>query len=173
MGVPIPFTVTALSPALAPAGGLTVNFTVVSGNAVLGCGSPMCSVSSSGDGIASINVTAPDTSPSIVIASLSNGSSLQAHFTGGAPPTLAAPTPKLSVAAGTTVDWTTQALALTNGSPSSGQTVSWHTTSGIRPNGSSNAITNSNGDAAKSLSVDPLDRGQQTKSSACLNGTTQ
>lgn len=173
LGVPVLFTVTALDSTLTPAGGVTVTFTVASGNATLGCGATACSVASTGDGIAMMNVTAPAAGPSIVVASLSNGASLQAHFTGGTSPSLAALTPMLSVAAGATVDWITQAIALTNGSPSPGQTVSWQTTTTIHPNGTSTAITNASGIAAKSLSVGPLGRGQQITSSACLNGTTQ
>lgn len=173
IGVPIPFTVTALAPSLVPAGGVTVTFAVASGNATLSCGSTVCSVSSTGDGIASMNITAPVAGSSVVIASLSNGASLQAHFTGGTPPALAALTPMLSVAAGATVDWTAQALALSNGSPSPGQTVSWQTTPAIRAQGPSTATTNSNGIAAKALTVGPLSKGQQNSSAACLNGTTQ
>ncbi|WP_109485288.1 IPT/TIG domain-containing protein [Occallatibacter savannae] len=173
IGVPIPFTVTALSPALAPAGGVTVTYTVASGNASLGCGSTTCSVVSTGDGIAAMNITAPSAGSSVVIASLTNGASLQAHFTGGTPPTLAALTPMLSVAAGATVDWTAQALALNNGTPAPGQTVAWQTTSAIRTQGPSTATTGPSGIAAKALTVGPLTKGQQTTSSACLNGTTQ
>jgi len=173
IGVPIPFTVTALSPALSPVSGVTVTFTVASGNATLGCGATVCSVHTTGDGIATTNITAPAAGPSVVIASLSNGASLQSHFTGGTPPTLAALTPMLSVAAGSTVDWTTQALALNNGSPAPGQTVAWQSASTIRPNGAPAATTNTSGIAAKSLAVGPLDKGQQITSAACLNGTTQ
>jgi hypothetical protein len=173
IGVPVPFTVTALSSALTPAGGITVTFTVASGNATLGCGANTCSVIASGDGIASMNIIAPVAGSSVVVASLSNGSSLQAHFTGGTPPTLAALTPKLSIAAGATVNWTTQALALSNGSPASGQTVAWQTSSVIRTSGNANATTNAAGIAAKSLTVGPLEKGQQISSPACLNGTTQ
>jgi hypothetical protein len=173
IGVPIPFTVTALAPSLVPAGGITVTFTVASGSAALACGSATCSVFSTGDGIATMSITAPSAGSSVVIASLSNGVSLQAHFTGGTPPTLAALTPMLSVAAGATVDWTAQALALTNGSPAPGQTVAWQITPTIRTNGASTATTNSSGIAAKALTVGPLSKGQQTSSSACLNGTTQ
>lgn len=173
IGVPIPFTVTALAPTLEPAGGVTVTYTVASGNASLGCGSTTCSVVSTGDGIAAMNITAPSAGSSLVIASLSNGASLQAHFTGGTPPTLAALTPMLSIAAGATVDWTAQALALNNGTPAPGQTVSWQTTSTIRTQGASTATTDPSGIAAKELTVGPLIKGQLTTSSACLNGTSQ
>ena len=43
-----------------------------------------------GDGIATMNVTATTATPSVVIASLSNGASLQAHFTGGTSPVITA-----------------------------------------------------------------------------------
>jgi hypothetical protein len=172
IGVPIPFTVTALATTLVPAGGVTVSFTVASGNAILGCGAITCSLYSTGDGIATINIT-PSAGSSVVVASLSNGASLQAHFTGGTPPTLAALTPRLSVAAGATVNWTAQALALTNGSPAPGQTVAWQASASIRTDGVSTATTDPSGIAAKALTVGPLSNGQQTSSSACLNGTTQ
>lgn len=173
IGVPFPFTVVALGPDLNPAGGVTVNFSVASGSATLGCGASTCAVTATGDGIASMNVTANSTGAAVVIASLSNGASLQAHFSGGTPPILSALTPSLSIAAGATVNWTTQALALSNGSPSQGQTVTWQSGGGITPGSGSSAVTNANGIAAKSLTVGPLAKGQQVTSAACLNGTTQ
>ena len=63
IGVPIPFTVTALGPDLTPAGGVTVTFSVVSGNATLACGAASCTTTATGDGIATINVTAPPPEP--------------------------------------------------------------------------------------------------------------
>ena len=117
IGVPIPFTVTALGPNLAPAGGVTVIYTVTSGTATLACGLPVCSVTATGDGRATMNVTATSTTWSIVTASLTNGSSLQAQFVGGTPPVLSALTPQLSLAAGATFTWTVQALVENNGVP--------------------------------------------------------
>ncbi len=55
-------------------------YTVTSGTATLACGLPTCSVTATGDGRASMNVTAVDGTWSIVTASLTNGSSLQAQF---------------------------------------------------------------------------------------------
>jgi hypothetical protein len=173
MGVPIPFTVTALDPSLAPAGGVTITFSVESGNAILACGSTVCVTTATGDGVATMNITAPTSAASVVTASLTNGASLQAHFSGGTPPVLASLTPTLSVAAGATVNWITQALALNNGSPAPGQTVSWQIGDNITVMGSSSSTTSANGIAAKSLAVGPLKEGQQTTSAACLNGTTQ
>ncbi len=42
IGVPLPFTVTALTPALTPAGGVTVIYTVTAGTATLDCGLTIC-----------------------------------------------------------------------------------------------------------------------------------
>ena len=173
IGVPIPFTVTALGPDLVPAGGVTVTFSVLSGNATLACGASVCSAAATGDGIATMNITAPSSGASVVTASLANGAVLQAHFTGGTPPTLACLTPTLSLAAGATVNWTTQALTLSNGSPAAGQTVAWQSASNITVSGTSLSTTGANGIATKSLAVGPLAKGQQTSSTACLNGTSQ
>jgi len=173
IGVPIPFSVVALGPDLKPAGGVTVTYTVSSGDANLGCGASACSIPATGDGLAAMNVTAISTSSAIVIASLTNGASLQAHFSGGTPPTLSGISPNLSIAAGATVTWTAQALVLSNGTPSAGQTVLWQSNAGIAPSGTAGAITGSNGIAGKSLIVGPLAEGQQVTSVACLNGTTQ
>jgi hypothetical protein len=174
-GVPIPFTVTALSPTLASAGGITVIYTVTAGTATLGCGLPVCSVTATGDGRATMNVTAVDGTWSIVTASLTNGSSLQAQFAGGTPPTLTSLSPRLALAAGAAFTWTVQALVLSNGVPLAGQSVAWQTPSGggIGPQGPAAALTNSAGIATESLTVGPLAEGQVVSIKACLNGTSQ
>jgi hypothetical protein len=182
IGVPEPFTVTALDSNLTPAGGVSVVYTV-SGTATLGCGQTKCTVTATGDGRAMMNVTAVDGAWSTVTASLINSSnSLQAHFQGGTPPVLASLSPMLSVAAGATVTWTTEALVLNNGLPLSGQTVIWQTsTSGITAQkataslatSSGSATTNSSGIAALALTVGPLTEGQTVTATACLNGTSQ
>jgi len=171
IGVPQPFTVTALAANLAPAGGDTVLFTVTSGTAALGCGAGTCAVTASGDGRATMNVTAVDNTWSIVNASLNNGSSLQAQFGGTTPPSLASLTPMLSLAAGTSFSWTTQALALSGGLPAVGRTVTWQTTTGLTAS-SSSAVTNSNGIASLTLTAGPLIEGQTVIATACLSGTS-
>ncbi|HKF46118.1 MAG TPA: IPT/TIG domain-containing protein [Terracidiphilus sp.] len=173
IGAPIPFTVTALGSNLTPAGGVTVTYTVTSGTAALACGKTTCSVIATGDGSATMNVTAVDTTLSVVTASLTNGASLQAHFTGGAPAVLSALNPSLSIAAGTSAMWTTQALALKNGSPAAGQSVAWQCGAGLKQTITAAVVTSSSGIAAKALSVGPLTPGQQASASACLNGTQQ
>jgi hypothetical protein len=172
--IPLPFTVTALGSDMRPAGGVTVVYTVTTGNAALVCGLPVCRVVATGDGLATMNVVAADTNPAVVTASLSNGASLQAHFAGGTPPSLRSLTPQLYLAAGSTFTWTVQALALSNGLPAANQSVIWQSTgSGISASGSTSAQTNSGGIAAKTLSVGPLAQGQTATIAACVNGTSQ
>lgn len=173
IGVPLPFTVTALGPTLDPAGGVSISYSVSKGNALLGCGRISCEVTASGDGSASMNVTAVDGTSTVVIASLTNGSSLQAHFSGGTPPVLSSLTPSLSLAAGATVSWTTEALVLNNGAPMAGQSVAWQTGTGITAATAGTVLTDTHGLASKLLSVGPLNEGQQTSASACMNGTSQ
>jgi len=174
IATPIPFAVAALGPDLTPAGGVTVIYTVTSGSATLACGLPVCSVVATGDGRATMNVMATDGTLSIVTASLTNGSSLQAHFTGGTPPVLSSLTPQLSLAARATFTWTVQALVLSDGVPAAGQSVSWQSSSpGIVSPDSAAVLTNANGIAARTLTVGPLAEGQTTSISACLNGTSQ
>ena len=173
IAVPIPFTVTAFGSDLVPAGGVTVIYTVSSGTATLACDKPVCSVTATGDGRATMNVTAVDGIWSIVTVSLTNGASLQAQFAGGTPPTLTALTPLQSVAAGATITWTVQALALSGGSPAGGQSVMWHAAGGISIQGAATAITNASGIATLALAVGPLAEGQLATVNACLNGTSQ
>jgi hypothetical protein len=174
IATPIPFTVTALGADMIPAGGVTVIYTVASGSATLACGLPVCSVVATGDGRATMNVIANSSAWSIVTASLTNGSSLQAHFTGGTPPVLSSLTPQLSLAAGATFTWTVQALVLTNGVPAANQSVAWQASAtGIVTLGSAAALTNSSGIAAMTLTAGPLAEGQTAAISACLNGTSQ
>ena len=171
---PIPYTVTALGSDMTPAGGVTVTYTVTSGTATLGCGQATCTVTATGDGHATMNVTATNGSWSVVTASLKNGSSLQAQFAGGTPPTLGSLTPQLSLAAGATFTWTVQALAVLNGAPAAGQTVTWQSASaGIAQPATNTATTNASGIAAITLTVGPLSEGQTATIKACLNGTSQ
>jgi hypothetical protein len=121
-----------------------------------------------------MNVTAINGTWSIITASLTNGSSLQAQFAGGTPPVLTALTPQLSLAAGATFTWTVQAMVLSNGLPSGGQSVAWQTSgAGIVSLGSTAAITTAGGIATKTLTVGPLAEGQLASISACVNGTSQ
>jgi hypothetical protein len=172
IGVPVPFTVTALGPDLSPAGGDTVTFTVTSGSATLACGQPVCSVTATGDGRATMNVIATGSALTIITASLTNGSNLEAQFTGGTPPTLAAVTPQLSLAAGAVFTWTVQALALVNGVPAPGQSIAWQSATGISTS-SAPVVTGANGMAAQTLTVGPLAEGQTAIINACINGTNQ
>jgi hypothetical protein len=175
IGLPLPFTVTALTPALTPAGGVTVIYTVTAGTARLACGLTICSVTATGDGRATMSVIANDGTWSIITASLTNGSTVQAQFGGGSAPAVSSLTPRLALAAGATFTWTVQALVLSSGTPLAGQSVAWQipTGGGISPQNSGAAITNSAGIATQALTVGPLAEGQVVSINACLNGTSQ
>lgn len=171
LDVPLPFTVQALDSTLKPAGGVIVTYTVTSGAATLGCGLASCSVTATGDGLATMNVTATTTSVAVVTATLANGASLQAHFTGGTAPTIAALTPSLSVAAGATVNWPVQALVLSSGSPASAQTVTWTATAGITVGGVTSA-SNASGIATNTLTIAAMAEGATATATACVNSGT-
>ena len=95
------------------------------------------------------------------------------HTSPAEPPLVStALTPTLSVAAGSTFTWTTQALVLNNGAPMGGQSVAWQPAAGITVPGAATAISNASGIAAKTLTVGPLPEGQQSISTACVNGTS-
>jgi len=174
IGEPLPFSVTALDPNLAPVGGVTVIYTVTAGTATLACGLPVCSVVATGDGRATMNVTATSTTWSTVTVALTNGSSLQAQFVGGTPAVLSVLTRQLSLAAGATFTWTVQALVENNGVPQSGQSVTWQNpTAGIAAPSPASVTTNSAGIATQTLTVGPLAEGQTASINACLNGTSQ
>jgi hypothetical protein len=175
MDVPVPFTVKALKSDLTPAGGVTVTYTVTSGPATLSCGQTSCSVTTGGDGMATMSVTPTGTGTAIVTATLVNGSSLQTEFAGGTVPTLTALTRQLSVAAGATVPWPVQALVLSSsGQPASGQNVKWQNTgSGIAALTGTSVVTGADGTATETLTVGPLSAGQTGSITACLNGTSQ
>ena len=173
VGVPLPFAVVARDANLGPAGGVSITYTVTSGVAKLGCGARVCSVLASGDGRATLAVTAVDGTPSVVTASLTNGSAVQTHFAGGASPVLTALTAPLSLAAGATVQWPMRALVLGNGVPASGQAVIFQSGSGIALQGTATATTDANGIATLTLTAGPLAEGQQASIQACLNGTSE
>lgn len=179
IGEPLPFSVTAYAAGLTsaltrtPAGGVTVIYSVTSGTAKLACGVPVCAVTATGDGKATMNVTAMDGTWSMVTASLANGSSVEAQFAGGTPPVLASLTPQLSLAGGATISWTVQAIVLNAGQPVAGQTVTWSNGSGIVAQGAASAITNSSGIATQTLIAGPIDEGATASIQACLNGTSQ
>ncbi|WP_263351431.1 IPT/TIG domain-containing protein [Acidicapsa acidisoli] len=90
INVPQPFSVIATDADGNPAGGVTVLYSVTSGVAALGCGTSICSVTTSGDGRATLSVTATSTSMAVVTAALTNGAGIQTHFYGGTPPSLSA-----------------------------------------------------------------------------------
>lgn len=171
LNVPQAFTVKALGVDGTPAGGVTVAYAIASGTASLGCGQTECSVVTSSDGTAKLQVTATNSTIAVVTASLINGASVQAHFYGGPAAAITALTPTLYLAAGATMQWPVQALVLSNGTPAAGQGVSWQSVSGITAPGTA-SLTTSSGIASATLTVGPLAEGVTVTSNACAVSTT-
>ena len=167
LNVPQPFSVLTKGSDGNPAGRITVLYSITSGNATLGCGLPSCSVTSSGDGRATLNVTATSTSAAVVTASLLNRASLQAHFSGISPPILTSLTPTLHLAAGATFSWPVQALVQIGGAPAAGQSVTWQNAAGIVAPATP-AVTDAMGVTSQTLTVGPLAEGQLASANACL-----
>lgn len=170
---PLPFTVQAVDAKLKPIAGAIVTYTRTSGAATLGCGSTSCTVTTSGDGYATLNLTAVDTATtSIVTASLSNGSSLAAHIIGSATATnvVTALTPQQSVAAGATVSWPVQVLVIQNNLPAAGVTVTWTAATDITP-AASTSTTDSSGIASTTMTISSAtaDAGNSYAATACVN----
>ncbi len=172
MGVPMPFTTrTMAGDGVSVAGHVNVTYTVTSGSALLGCGQLTCVVKSSGDGVASLTVTANSSSIAVVTASLSSGASVQAHFKGVAAPQISPLTSELYLAQGAVFSWTPQALVLMGGVPSAGQTVTWSTPDGVTA-GSASTLSNAQGLVTGQLTAGPLAENAISTVNACLPGGT-
>jgi IPT/TIG domain len=171
-GVPVPFTVKALSAgAQTPAPGVTVTFTVTEGTASLGCGQMTCSVISGGDGVATMSVSANSTALAQVTASLNDGASVITEFTGSTAPEIVALTPNLYIAIGATASWSPQAEVLSGNTPLAGQSVNWSAVRGATPS-TTTAMSNPNGIASPQLSIGPLAGGADIPLYACMPGNT-
>jgi len=174
MGVPEPLTARAVDVASqTPAPGDTVTFTVTEGTAVLGCGSSTCSATTAGDGTATVMVTATSPALAQITASLTDGSSVLAEFTGAAPAAIAALTPNLYVALGATAQWPTQAMVLNStGVPLGGQTVTWTAESPGLTVQASQTSSNAEGVAANVITAGPFSASVAATANACLAGTS-
>lgn len=171
LNVPEAFSVLTRDSNGNPAGGITVFYSVTSGTANMSCGQSSCSVISTGDGRATLNVAATSSSIAVVTASLLNGASVQAHFSGAVPPAISSLTPTLYLAAGATIQWPVEAIVQSGSNPTPGQQVTWQSAAGIVAT-SSPIETNSDGIATSTLTVGPLAEGQSILSNACLVATT-
>ena len=175
LGVPEPFSVVVNGADGKPAGGVPVLFSVGGNSALLGCGLSDCTVTTTGDGLATLNVTATSATLAVVTAALDNGNNVQAHFYGGLVPTLTALTPTtLHVASGATVSWPVEALALvgsgSSAAPESGVLVGWQSVTGLVPT-SGPVATSAAGIATMTLTAGPIPEGQEATTLACVSGT--
>ena len=169
LGVPLPFTVKAMNwNNQFPAAGVTVKFAVTEGSAALGCRQTTCSVTTAGDGTATIMVSATSDSLTQVTASLTNGTNIVAEFTGGTPPAISAITPNLFLAIGATTQWSPQGLVLNNGVPASGAVVTWTPSASGVSVPTTDSLSGSNGMVTQQISAGPLNAGDVIPVNACL-----
>ncbi len=170
IGVPLPFTVRVLgSDGSTPARGVTVTYSVTQGRAGLGCGLSLCVATTSGDGLATIAVTAQTAAVTVVVASLSNGASVQTEFAGATPPAIAAVTGTLYLAAGSVFNWSPQALVLSGGLAAPGVAVTWSGGSNLSVTTATTA-SDTNGMAWTQVTAGPLATGANGLVNACLAG---
>ncbi|MGA7521625.1 MAG: IPT/TIG domain-containing protein [Acidobacteriaceae bacterium] len=169
-GVPQLFTVRALDVgSQTPAVGVTVTWSVTEGTASLGCGQSSCSVVTGGDGTATLAVTANGASLAQITASLTNGSSVIAEFTGAVPPGIAALTPPLYLALGATMQWPIQAMVVSpSGAPVTGQSVVWSSGGAGVNLALSQTTSGSNGIAQDQLTAGPFSASVAATATACL-----
>ncbi len=170
IGVPLPFTVRAVgADGVTPAAGVTVTYTVTRGIVALDCGMSSCTTVTGGDGQATVVVTAKTAALAVVTASLTNGATVLTEFAGAAPPSIAALSGTLYLAAGTVFAWDPRAIVLSNGLPYPGQTVNWSAGSGATV-ATASTITDPNGTAWTQSNIGPLAIAASATVNACLTG---
>jgi IPT/TIG domain len=171
MGVPLPFTVKAMNwDNQSPAAGVSVSYSLTSGSAALGCGQSICSATTAGDGTATMMVSATSTALAQVTASLSNGASIAAEFTGQPSPSISAITPNLYLAIGGTSQWNPQGLVLNNGVPSGGQAVNWVPMASGVSAAATASVSAADGIVTQKIMTGPLNEGNVVTVNACLAG---
>ncbi|HEX4065902.1 MAG TPA: IPT/TIG domain-containing protein [Acidobacteriaceae bacterium] len=172
IGVPVTLVLRAIDTMTqAPAAEVTVTVAVTEGAAGLGCGQSACSMTTAGDGTASVTVTATTAALAQVTASLANGSSVLAEFTGTAPPAIVAMTPNLYVALGATVAWPVEAMVVSAaGTPMAGQAIAWSGTTGVVVTAGQTASA-ANGTSTNPTTAGPFTASVSATAQACLVGT--
>jgi hypothetical protein len=124
------------------------------------------------DGAATLMISANSSALAQVTASLTNGVSIKAEFSGYAAPAITAVTPDLYLAIGATAQWSAQALALVNGTPAAGVPATWSSSSPEVSMPASATGTGANGIATQQIAAGPLAAGDIALASACLSGNS-
>jgi hypothetical protein len=169
--VAAPFTVRVFGPdQITPVGGVPVSFSVLAGAATLGCGSSNCSVTTTGDGFATVAAAATAAGPVTLQAALSNGDALAAEFTATAAPAIAALTPELFLAPSATWVWMPQVQLWNGPLPAAGAAVNW-SEAGASVSLPSSSTTNAQGIATTTLALGPWATGTSFTLTACTPNT--
>ncbi len=174
IGVPLPYRVRVLdTTSQMPAAGVTVTWTLTGGTAALGCGGAICSAVTGGDGTATLSVAASTGVLAQITATLANGSSVVAEFTGATPPAIAALTPALYLAMGATAQWPVQAIVLSSsGIPLIGQSVDWSAGGAGVSVSAGQTSSGVGGIALNQLTAGPFSSSATGTASGCLLNST-
>lgn len=169
IGASAQWTVQVLGPdQLTPAGGVTVAFAILQGSGTFSpCTAPGCSVTTSGDGLATIHFTPASASAIKLQASLPGGAALTAELTGTASPSLSPNSPFLYLAPEATLAWNAQVTAIASGTPVPTASISWTGTFALNGQGGTSA-TNAQGSAGFVFSLGPWGAGTPGTIQACL-----
>ena len=155
------------------AAGVTVTWTLTGGTAALGCGGAICSAVTGGDGTATLSVAASTGVLAQITATLANGSSVVAEFTGATPPAIAALTPALYLAMGATAQWPVQAIVLSSsGIPLIGQSVDWSAGGAGVSVSAGQTSSGVGGIALNQLTAGPFSSSATGTASGCLLNST-
>jgi hypothetical protein len=170
IGVPQPFTVRVLDTnSQLPVAGVTVTWMLTGGTAALGCGGGTCTAVTRGDGTATLSVTATAGVLAQITATLVNGNSVVAEFTGMAAPAIAALTPSLYLTMGATAQWPVQAIVLnSSGAPVSGQSVAWSAGGAGVSLSAAQTVSGVGGVALNQLTVGPFSSSLAVTATGCL-----
>lgn len=164
-----PFTVKVVaSDQATPIGGVPVFFSLLSGAArFVGCSLPICSITTAGNGYATIHVAPLSAGWTKIRASLSNGHHLDTEFTATPPVAIAAISPPLFLAPGSNWQWVPQVQAWNGSSPATSTSITW-SAQGFAVTIPPRSLTNAQGLAAIRLALGPWNAGDTFILSACL-----
>ena len=171
-GVSNPFTVRVFAhDQITPVGGVPVFFSVLSGSVGLSaCSTAVCSVTTTGDGYATIQAVGQAPGLSKLKAALSNGVALDSEFTILFPPSIAALTSPLFLAPNAFWQWAPQVEVWNDAVPATNAAVTW-SGQGQTLTFPSISQTNAQGIATIPVNLGPWSAGDAFALSVCLEAT--
>jgi hypothetical protein len=166
------FTVRVFGPDQAtPIAGVPVTFSVLQGTvAFAGCGNPTCTVMTSGDGYATVEVVPGNPGLIQLQASLTTGATLEAELTGVTPLAILAIAPSLFLAPGASMVWPMQVQVVSGDARLGNVVIDWAGQSNLAAQAGTSS-TNALGIASWASMVGPWPVGTAAPVTACIAGT--